>query len=253
MVLHPAMQQPRPATATGRDAQAELQRKEHEVSQLRMATIRILEQQVADTQAQYQQLYVQFEELKADFQYNLQLSSDRDAELEQADAAAAAAAADLAAKSATIAQLQAGLAKAENDARTERKRAVDAAMGFSLKSQQLQDQMQQQHANSAAALQEQKKQYESQQHELHRLLAKAEGQLDRQRRELSAGFLLQAQQIEAKHAAAAAEARAEAATAAALAEKWAAEAAAAHEQAVQHSKLAEVRQGKPDQPGAVTI
>lgn len=52
--------------------------------------------------------------------------------------------------------------------------------------------------------------------------------------------LLQAQQIEAKHAAAAADARAEAATAAALAESRAAEAAAAHEQALEQLKQTEV-------------
>jgi hypothetical protein len=43
---HPALQQPqRPATA-GRDVRTELQRKEHELSHLRMAALRALEQQV---------------------------------------------------------------------------------------------------------------------------------------------------------------------------------------------------------------
>lgn len=41
---HPALQQ-RPATA-GRDVRTELQRKEHELSHLRMAALRTLEQQV---------------------------------------------------------------------------------------------------------------------------------------------------------------------------------------------------------------
>lgn len=63
---------------------------------------------------QYQQLQQQFDELKGDFQYNLQLLAERDAELEQADAAASSAAAELAAKSSTIAQLQSQLALAQS-------------------------------------------------------------------------------------------------------------------------------------------
>jgi hypothetical protein len=42
---HPAMQLHRPATA-GRDVRTELQRKEHELSNLRMTALRALEQQV---------------------------------------------------------------------------------------------------------------------------------------------------------------------------------------------------------------
>lgn len=149
----PAVQQPRPTTA-GRDVRTELQRKEHELSHLRMAALRALEQQVhliagnqaatllckmpcnvpihtdpraaymtpdhvfalqlAEAQAQYQHLQLQFEELKTDFQYNLQLLAERDAELEQADAAASTAAAELAAKSSNITQLQAQLAQAQS-------------------------------------------------------------------------------------------------------------------------------------------
>lgn len=70
--------------------------------------------QLADAQAQYQQLQQQFDELKGDFQYNLQLLAERDAELEQADAAASASAAELAAKATAIAQLQAQLAQAQS-------------------------------------------------------------------------------------------------------------------------------------------
>jgi hypothetical protein len=44
--LHPALQLSRPATA-GRDVRTELQRKEHELSNLRMAALRALEQQVS--------------------------------------------------------------------------------------------------------------------------------------------------------------------------------------------------------------
>lgn len=54
---HPAMQQPRPASAAAiagrdaahypRDARNELQRKEQELSQLRMAALHTLEQQVS--------------------------------------------------------------------------------------------------------------------------------------------------------------------------------------------------------------
>lgn len=60
------------------------------------------------------QLQTQFEELKSDFQYNLQLLAERDAELEQADAAAGKAAAEHAAKATTISQLQAQLAQAQS-------------------------------------------------------------------------------------------------------------------------------------------
>lgn len=70
--------------------------------------------QLADAQAQYQELQQQFDELKGDFQYNLQLLAERDAELEQADSAASAAAAELAAKATAIAQLQAQLAQAQS-------------------------------------------------------------------------------------------------------------------------------------------
>lgn len=70
--------------------------------------------QLADAQVQYQALQLQCEELKADFQYNLQLLAERDAELEQADAAAASAAAELAAKAANIKQLQAQLEQAQS-------------------------------------------------------------------------------------------------------------------------------------------
>jgi hypothetical protein len=70
--------------------------------------------QLADAQVHSQQLQQQFEELKGDFQYNLQLLAERDAELEQADAAAASAAAELAAKGNTIAQLQSQLTQAES-------------------------------------------------------------------------------------------------------------------------------------------
>jgi septal ring factor EnvC (AmiA/AmiB activator) len=70
--------------------------------------------QLADAQGQYQQLQQQFEELKGDFQYNLQLLAERDAELEQADTAASTAAAELAAKANTIAQLQSQLAQAQS-------------------------------------------------------------------------------------------------------------------------------------------
>jgi len=169
-----AVQQPRPTTA-GRDVRTELQRKEHELSHLRMAALRALEQQVhwmsgnqaaallykmsklcqnavaqfhsgtvsnavecshvpthaascavymtpdnvfalqlSEAQVQYQHLQLQFEELKTDFQYNLQLLAERDAELEQADAAASTAAAELAAKSSNITQLQAQLAQAQS-------------------------------------------------------------------------------------------------------------------------------------------
>jgi hypothetical protein len=45
---HPAMQVHRPATA-GRDVRTELQRKEHELSNLRMTALRALEQQVRPT------------------------------------------------------------------------------------------------------------------------------------------------------------------------------------------------------------
>lgn len=70
--------------------------------------------QLGDAQAQYQQLHSQFEELKGDFQYNLQLLAERDAELEQADTAASSAAAELAAKANTITQLQSQLAQAQS-------------------------------------------------------------------------------------------------------------------------------------------
>lgn len=70
--------------------------------------------QLADAQAQYQALQLHFEELKGDFQYNLQLLAERDAELEQADTAASSAAADLAAKASTIMQLQSQLAQAQS-------------------------------------------------------------------------------------------------------------------------------------------
>lgn len=126
------------------------------------------------------------------------------------------------------------------DARVERQRSADAATGYSHRIQQLQQQLDQERGSKAAALLEQQEQHQAQKHQLQALLAEAEEHLERQRRELSAGFLLQAQQIEAKHAAAAADARAEAATAAALAETRAAEAAAAHEQALQRLKQAEV-------------
>jgi chromosome segregation ATPase len=70
--------------------------------------------QLGDTQAQYQHLQSQFEELKGDFQYNLQLLAERDAELEQADTAASSAAAELAAKANTVKQLQSQLAQAQS-------------------------------------------------------------------------------------------------------------------------------------------
>jgi hypothetical protein len=57
LMHHPAMQQPRPASAAAtsgrdaahysRDARNELQRKEQELSQLRMAALHTLEQQVS--------------------------------------------------------------------------------------------------------------------------------------------------------------------------------------------------------------
>jgi hypothetical protein len=128
------------------------------------------------------------------------------------------------------------------DIRVERQRSADAATGFTHKAQQLQQQLDQERSSKAAALLAQQEQFQQQKHHLQALLAEAEDQLERQRRELSAGFLLQAQQIEAKHAAVAADARAEAATAAALAETRAAEAAAAHAQAVERLKQAEVGQ-----------
>jgi chromosome segregation ATPase len=65
---------------------------------------------------QYQQLQSQFEELKGDFQYNLQLLAERDAELEQADTSASSAIAELAAKANTITQLQSQLAQAQSGA-----------------------------------------------------------------------------------------------------------------------------------------
>jgi chromosome segregation ATPase len=70
--------------------------------------------QLVDAQGQYQQLQQQFEELKGDFQYNLQLLAERDAELEQADTAASTAAAELTAQANTIAQLQSQLAQAQS-------------------------------------------------------------------------------------------------------------------------------------------
>lgn len=126
------------------------------------------------------------------------------------------------------------------DTRVERQRLTDAAAGFTKRIQQLQQQLDQERNSKAVALLEQQEQSQQQKHQLQALLAEAEDQLERQRRELSAGFLLQAQQIEAKHAAAAADARAEAATAAALAEARAAEAAAAHAQALERLKQVEV-------------
>lgn len=257
--------------------------------------------QLAESQSQSKQLQSQFEELKSDFQYNLQLLAERDAELQQADTAAAATAAELATKTSTIAQLQAQLSHAQSgehqqallvsntvtadstrvpllrgcaackrtfilarhdrgyitdsfcitllqnrdkfpaDAKLERQRAADAATGFGLKLQELQQQLEQQRSSSSAALLKQKEESEQQRYSLQQLLAEAEEQLERQRRELSAGFLLQAQQLEAKHAAAVADARAEAATAESLADARAAEATAAHEQAAQQLTRAEVR------------
>jgi peptidoglycan hydrolase CwlO-like protein len=70
--------------------------------------------QLADSQGQRQQLQSNLEELTADFQYNLQLLAERDAELEAADAAAANAAAEMAAKASAITQLQAQLAQARS-------------------------------------------------------------------------------------------------------------------------------------------
>lgn len=69
--------------------------------------------QLAESQSQYVQLQAQFEELKADFKYNLELLAERDAELEQADSAAATAAAELATKAATIEKLQTQLSDAQ--------------------------------------------------------------------------------------------------------------------------------------------
>lgn len=127
------------------------------------------------------------------------------------------------------------------DVRVERQRSADAAAGYSHRCQQLQQQLEQERSSKAAALLEQQEQFQQQKHQLQALLAEAEDQLERQRRELSAGFVLQAQQIEAKHASAAADAQAQAATATVLAETRAAEAVAAHEQALQQLKQAEVR------------
>jgi alkylation response protein AidB-like acyl-CoA dehydrogenase len=59
------------------------------------------------------------EELTSDFQYNLQLLAERDAELEAADAAAANAAAEMAAKASAITQLQAQLAQAHSGERAQ--------------------------------------------------------------------------------------------------------------------------------------
>lgn len=126
------------------------------------------------------------------------------------------------------------------EAKVQQQRATDAATGFNLKCQELQERIEQERSSQVAALREQKEHYEQQKHSLQRLLAEAEEQLDRQRRELSAGFLLQAQQLEAKYAVSTADARAEAATAVALADARAAEAAAAHEQASQQMARAEV-------------
>jgi hypothetical protein len=58
------------------------------------------------------------EELKSDFQYNLQLLAERDAELEAADAAAANASAEMVAKASAITQLQAQLGQAHSGERT---------------------------------------------------------------------------------------------------------------------------------------
>lgn len=73
--------------------------------------------QLAESQARCQQLQSNLDELKSDFQYNLQLLAERDAELEAADAAAAAAAAEMASKASNITQLQAQLAQASSGER----------------------------------------------------------------------------------------------------------------------------------------
>lgn len=57
---------------------------------------------------------VQFEELKQDFQYNLQLLSDRDAELERYDASTAELTAALEQKTQNNTDLKAALAQAQS-------------------------------------------------------------------------------------------------------------------------------------------
>lgn len=78
-----------------------------------------------------------------------------------------------------------------SDVRVERQRSADAAAGYSHKLQSLQQQLDQERSAKASALLQQQEAFQQQKHQLQALLAEAEDQLERQRRELSAGFLLQ--------------------------------------------------------------
>ena len=70
--------------------------------------------QLSDALAGNVQLRAQLVELKGDFQYNLQLLAERDAELERLDANSAQLEAETAAKAASVLQLRSALAQAQS-------------------------------------------------------------------------------------------------------------------------------------------
>ncbi|KAK9824627.1 hypothetical protein WJX72_011837 [[Myrmecia] bisecta] len=205
-----------------------LSQKEEEVARMRLESFRALETQLAERERQLEDTSNKLLLLQQDFEYNLQLLDGRDEELERYDAEFANLGASLADKDRMLAEYRSALAELESEVTVERARARETEAAAQAKRRELEASLAQARCAGEEALLRQREEFALRERALEREVAEARSDLERQWRELSAGFEDQLRRLEVEYTSRADQATEAAQLAQQLAAEREAEAAAAH-------------------------
>ncbi|GMH35706.1 hypothetical protein BSKO_03574 [Bryopsis sp. KO-2023] len=139
------------------------------------------------------------EELEGDFRYNLSLLDQRDAELQEYDRVFAALNVRLEDKDHALSQLNVGLAEANSELKIERDKNQELEETFDRQRVSLEKALEEERLRKEETILRKKEEWEAQKRQLQRGLAEADGEIERQRRELSGGFSVELHALEIKY------------------------------------------------------
>ncbi|GAX80321.1 hypothetical protein CEUSTIGMA_g7759.t1 [Chlamydomonas eustigma] len=213
--------------------------KEQEITNLRESALQQLEHHLERKEHELADLHGKFEQLKSDFQYNLKLLEDRDAELERYDSEHAVLSASLVDKERQLQSFQKLHAEVTSELRVERAKYHEFEFFNQSKRSDLQKQLEEERLAHASALIKHREECEQAKRVLQRSLSEAEEELQRQARDLHSQFQIKTQQMEAMYKQQAEDAIHKAGLASKVAEQREDEARGARQRESEQLKIAE--------------
>ncbi|GFR53142.1 hypothetical protein Agub_g15862, partial [Astrephomene gubernaculifera] len=178
------------------DSLEQLQRREQELAELRNRTLQSLEQQLATREHELVALTQQFEALKADFTYNLDLLRQRDEELASYDEAAVQHQAHEAALRGRVAELEALAGSLQSDLAAARAASEQQQFLLSAQRSELAALREEERLGRAEAALRQREQAEAARRGMQRELEEVREAAERQRVALQAAHQQQLQRAE---------------------------------------------------------